>query len=221
VWAALTTDQTDFAVVTGRARRYRPDVALFFGVDALDDGAWDDVAALAGAGGAALLVSPDRYDIPAGWTDVLTLEGAQMVAERLVAPPGDATIRPLSSSDVPAMLGLIDMARPGPFAAGTVELGGYVGVFDGDDLVAMAGERMRFPGWTEVSAVATHPDARRRGLGALLTHHVAGRIADAGRTPFLHVAAGNDAARRVYERLGFATRRMMTFRVLRPPSETA
>jgi predicted GNAT family acetyltransferase len=80
---------------------------------------------------------------------------------------------------------------------------------------------MQFPGWTEVSAVATHPDARRRGLGAVLTHHVAQRIADSGRTPFLHVAAGNDAAERVYERLGFVTRRMMTFRVLRPPSQTA
>jgi ribosomal protein S18 acetylase RimI-like enzyme len=221
VWAALTTDQAGFAVVAGRARRYRPDVSLFFAVDALDNGAWDDVTTLAGAGGAALLVSPERYEIPPGWTDVLTLEGAQMVAERLVAPPGEAAIRPLSAADVPAMLGLIDVARPGPFAAGTIELGGYVGVFDGDGLVAMAGERMRFPGWTEVSAVATHPDARRRGLGALLTHQIARRIADAGRTPFLHVAAGNHAAQRVYERLGFATRRMMTFRVLRPPAETA
>jgi len=144
-----------------------------------------------------------------------------MVAERLVAPPGDATIRPLTTSDVPAMLGLIELARPGPFSAGTVELGGYVGVFDGDDLVAMAGERMRFTGWTEVSAVATHPDARRRGLGAFLTHHVARRIAADDRTPFLHVAAGNDAAQRVYERLGFVTRRMMTFRLLRPPAEMA
>ena len=205
----------------GRARRYRADVSPFFAVEALDDGAWEDLAALAGPGGAALLVGPGRYDIPTGWRDVLTLEGAQMVAERLVAPPGDATIRPLTTGDVPAMLGLIELAQPGPFSAGTVELGGYVGVFDGDDLVAMAGERMRFTGWTEVSAVATHPDARRRGLGAFLTHHVARRIAADDRTPFLHVAAGNDAAQRVYERLGFVTRRMMTFRLLRPPAEMA
>ena len=93
----------------------------FFAVEALDDGAWEDLAALAGPGGAALLVGPGRYDIPTGWRDVLTLEGAQMVAERLVAPPGDATIRPLTTGDVPAMLGLIELARPGPFSAGTVE----------------------------------------------------------------------------------------------------
>jgi ribosomal protein S18 acetylase RimI-like enzyme len=220
VWAALTTDQAGFAVVGGRARRYRADVSLFFAAEVLEDGVWDDLADLAGPGGAALLVSPGRYDIPPGWTDVMTLEGAQMVADRLVAPPGDATIRPLTPADVPAMLALTDVARPGPFSAGTIELGGYVGVFDGDQLVAMAGERMRFPGWTEVSAVATHPDARRRGLGALLTHHVARRIVAAGRTPFLHVAAGNDGAQRVYERLGFTTRKTMFFRVVRAPSAT-
>jgi predicted GNAT family acetyltransferase len=65
--------------------------------------------------------------------------------------------------------------------------------------------------------VATHPDARRRGLGALLTHHVARSIVDDGATPFLHMAAGNDDARRVYERLGFVTRHIMTFQVVRPP----
>ena len=193
-------------------------MAVFFGVERLDDGAWHDLAALAGPGGTALLVSPERYDIPAGWTDVLTLEGAQMVADRLVAPSADATIRPLTTADVSAMLALVELARPGPFAPATIELGRYIGVFDGDALVAMAGERMRLPGWTEVSAVATHPDARRRGLGAALTHHVARHIADEGGTPFLHVAAGNDGARRVYERLGFALRRVLTFRVLRAPS---
>jgi len=193
-------------------------VAAFFGVDRVDGGVWDDLATLAGPGGTPLLVSPERYDIPPGWTDVLTLEGAQMVADRLVAPPADAAIRPLTTADVPAMLALVALARPGPFAPATIKLGRYVGVFDTDALVAMAGERMRLPGWTEVSAVATHPDARRRGLGALLTHHVARRIADEGATPFLHVAAGNDGARRVYERLGFTTRRVLTFRVLRSPS---
>lgn len=146
---------------------------------------------------------------------------AQMVAEDLVPPPGEAPIRPLTASDVPAMLGLIDVARPGPFEARTIELGHYVGVFDGDQLVAMAGERMRFPGWIEVSAVATHPDARRRGLGALLTHRVARAIVERGGTPFLHVATQNADAIRVYERLGFTQRRVMMVGVLRPPQLAA
>lgn len=216
-WAALTTEHAGFAVVAGRARRYRPDVSIFFGVEQLDGAAWDDIAALTGTSGAALVVRAEAFEPPAGWTAVMTILGPQMVADRLVPPPGEAPVRALTAADVPAMLGLIELARPGPFHANTIELGGYVGVFDGDHLVAMAGRRMRFPGWTEISAVATHPDARRRGLGALLTHHVARDIVEDGDTPFLHMAAGNDDARRVYERLGFALRRLMTFQLLRPP----
>jgi predicted GNAT family acetyltransferase len=204
-------------VAAGRALRYRPGVSAFFAVDQLDGEAWRDIAMLAAPDGAALLVRAEPFEPPAGWTAVMTILGPQMVADRLVAPPGEAPVRALTAADVPAMLELIELARPGPFHANTIELGGYVGAFDGDHLVGMAGRRMRFPGWTEISAVATHPDARRRGLGALLTHHVARAIVEDGDTPFLHMAAGNDDARRVYERLGFALRRLMTFQVLRPP----
>ncbi len=186
-------------------------------MDGLDDQAWRDLATLAGSHGFVLLVRAEPFEPPDGWTVLRTVTGLQMVADDLVAPPGEAPIRALTPEDVPAMLALIDVARPGPFEARTIELGRYVGVFGGDELVAMAGERMRFPGWTEVSAVATRPAARRRGLGALLTHHVAAGIVERGGTPFLHVVTDNDDATRVYERLGFATRRRMVFRALRPP----
>jgi predicted GNAT family acetyltransferase len=190
---------------------------MFSGVDELDAGSWRDLATIAGDDGLVVLVRAEPYEPPAGWTVLRTITGVQMVAGDLVTPPGEAPIRPLTTFDVPAMLALIDLARPGPFEARTIELGRYVGVFDGDQLVAMAGERMRFPGWTEVSAVATHPAARRRGLGALLTHHVARSIVERGGTPFLHVVTGNDDAIRVYQRLGFTKRRVMMFRALRPP----
>ena len=78
----------------------------------------------------------------------------------------------------------------------------------------MAGERLVPDGYTEVSAVCTHPDARGRGLAALLTHRVATRIRQRGDVPFLHVAEGNDGARRVYERLGFALRTPVEFVVV-------
>ena len=38
-----------------------------------------------------------------------------------------------------------------------------MGVRDGTRLVAMAGERMRLPGYVELSAIAAHPEARCRG----------------------------------------------------------
>ena len=84
-------------------------------------------------------------------------------------------------------------------------------------LLAMAGRRISIPGLTEVSAVSTHPDARRRGYGEAVTVAVAQRLLDEGITPFLHVAETNDSARRVYERIGFTTRRMTQFAALRTP----
>jgi predicted GNAT family acetyltransferase len=73
-------------------------------------------------------------------------------------------------------------------------------------LIAMAGERLKMTGFTEVSAVCTHPDFRGRGYGnAMVTAVVAG-IARRGETAILHVRAGNAAAVRVYERLGFFVR---------------
>ena len=90
------------------------------------------------------------------------------VVDRLeqIAP---VAIRPLTLDDEPQMAALVALTEPGPWRPRTIELGDYFGVFDGDRLVAMAGERQRLPGFTEVSAVCTHPDARRRGLGAAVT----------------------------------------------------
>jgi predicted GNAT family acetyltransferase len=115
--------------------------------------------------------------------------------------------RRLGPEDAGEMLALVELTRPGPFSVRTVELGHYFGVFVGGALVAMAGERLRVPGFTEVSAVCTHPDRRGRGLAAGLTALVARGIRARGDTPFLHHAADNHAARRVYEALGFEFRR--------------
>jgi GNAT superfamily N-acetyltransferase len=216
VWAALTTHHREFAEVLDGARRYQSDVSPFYAVEHLDPDAWTALGRLAGPGGGVLLVRADMPPPPDGWT-AAGGQGHQMVAADLVAPAlSPAPIRPLTTDDVPAMLDLLALAQPGPFGRRTIELGRYYGVVEGGKLVAMAGERLSFPGYTEISAVATHPDARRRGLGSLLTHHAAAAIVARGETPILHVAASNDGARRVYEKLGFETRCMLEFRFLRP-----
>ncbi len=100
------------------------------------------------------------------------------------------------------MLALVTEARPGPFSVRTIEFGGYVGVRRHGRLVAMAGERLRTPGFAEISAVATSPDHRRQGLAELLVRSVASSIVARGDTPFLHAAADNDNAIRLYRTLG-------------------
>jgi ribosomal protein S18 acetylase RimI-like enzyme len=219
VWAALTTCQAAFAESDGPARRYDVDVSIFYGVDQLGDAAWAGMARLAGPGGLVVLARAGLGTAPDGWTSPFSALGHQMVLPVLPeATAEEPPIRPLTSDDVAAVLDLIEVARPGPFRPRTMELGAYYGVFDDRRLVAMAGERIRFDGFTEVSAVATHPDARGRGLASALTRRVAAAIVERRETPFLHVADGNDGARRVYERLGFVTRRMLDFRAFIAPS---
>jgi predicted GNAT family acetyltransferase len=81
----------------------------------------------------------------------------------------------------------------------------------------MAGQRLAPPGFREVSAVCTHPDARRRGYASIVSALAARRILERGETPFLHVAVTNIAAIPVYEQLGFTHRAIARFGAYRVP----
>ena len=127
-------------------------------------------------------------------------------------------IAELTTADVGQMLALVELAQPGPFRPRTIELGRYIGVFDDTGLlVALAGERLRADGFTEISAVSTHPTARRQGLAGQLTSEVARGIIERGDVALLHVAGTNGSAKRVYDRLGFDVRRTLTFAALTVP----
>jgi len=79
----------------------------------------------------------------------------------------------------------------------------------------MAGERLKVPGYTEVSAICTHPDHLGNGYAGMLMNAVMLRIRDRGETPFLHVRKDNVRAIALYERLGFRTRTVQHFAILR------
>jgi ribosomal protein S18 acetylase RimI-like enzyme len=113
----------------------------------------------------------------------------------------------LGTDDVPDMLSLVAATDPGPFGQRTIEFGGYIGFRASGRLVAMAGHRLSFPGFTEISAVCTLADYRRRGLGTALVQSLVHRIQARGDEPFLHVATANESAIRLYRSLGFTTRR--------------
>ena len=130
----------------------------------------------------------------------------QLVLDRLAAVPATAPIVELGPADASEMVALAKLTEPGPFEARTPELGGFVGVRVDGRLVAMAGERMKPEGFTEVSGVCTHPDHRGHGYAAMLSAVVADRIVARGETPFLHAFASNRAAVALYERLGFVLR---------------
>ncbi|MFD0306860.1 GNAT family N-acetyltransferase [Streptomyces sp. NPDC127119] len=214
--ASLTGPHAHFAERRGRVLRYPADVSPWLALPD-DPGAddWADVAALAGPGNEIALPG-FRGEIPEGWEITFRGEGVQFVDDGLAAAPDPEAVR-LGPADVPEMLALVERTRPGPFLPRTVELGTYLGIRRDGALVAMAGERLHPPGWTEISAVCTDAAVRGQGLATRLTLAVAHVIRARGETPFLHTGADNTTAVRLYESLGFRLRRRTKFLAARVP----
>jgi ribosomal protein S18 acetylase RimI-like enzyme len=125
----------------------------------------------------------------------------------------------LGTDDVPDMLSLVAATDPGPFGPRTIELGGYIGIRASGRLVAMAGERLGFPGFTEISAVCTLDRYRRQGLGTVLVQSLVQSIQARGEQPFLHVATANESAIRLYRSLGFTVRREIEVFIVTVPAD--
>lgn len=217
VWSALSGPQAHLAVRQGGTLRMDPSFGLFA---ALETGGDDEVAALGDlvrAYGITGLVELEPVAPPPGSERVSSAVCWQMVAQDLMpAAPAAFEILPLGEADGPEMLALATLTKPGPFFSRTHQLGAFVGVRVDGRLVAMAGERLRPEGFTEVSGVCTHPDHRGHGYAARLMSQVAGAILARGQQPFLHSYADNAGANRLYESLGFRLRREVVFTVLKP-----
>jgi predicted GNAT family acetyltransferase len=215
VWNALTTRQACLAQGDARAVRFAPEYGLFA---AAADASPDSLAALATLvpprGGLALVEAQAPPPVP-GTKIAQSASIWQMSADALT--PGiaaDIEIIPLTEADAAAMLALATLTEPGPFFARTHRLGDFVGVKENGQLLAMAGERMKPTGFTEVSGICTHPGHRGHGYAGALTRAVVEMILARGEMPFLHVYAHNTGAITLYQSLGFSLRREMAMRVL-------
>jgi ribosomal protein S18 acetylase RimI-like enzyme len=231
-WWALCGSQRGLGTVSGRVGRFDPAVSPFGAIPAdptPED--WGDLVGIVGPGGQLALIEEHEGAVRpgSGWSVTWELAGVQMIwggaepgpTPRFGAGDGQSDtatgLSPLGAEDVEEMLALVELAQPGPFVARTVEFGGYLGVRSGGRLIAMAGERLRPPGFAEISAVATDPAHRRQGLGERLVRSVAAGILARDETPFLHAAATNVNAIRLYESIGFTVRRQVAFAVVRAP----
>ena len=216
VWHALSGAQARFAQGAGAARRYTRGFSPIVG---FADQARPDFAAL------APFCGPDEHFYCDGWSGTAPL-GWRVEAETTMfkmvwdrPPPGrdeapDAL--PLAPAHHGQALALATLTKPGPFGPRTPELGEYFGIFDGERLIAMAGERMQAGTLREVSGVCTHPEAQGRGLARRLMEKLVFRQMRRGETPFLHVMSGNANARELYARMGFRDYREAVVRVVAP-----
>jgi ribosomal protein S18 acetylase RimI-like enzyme len=223
IWNALNTRLAEFAQAYDRARRFVPDVSPLGGFAEPTDRGYASVAALLDEDETIGLFLEKPYQPRAEWKVIVAMPMPQMVysgnpADLIVPRGSDHQIVELDTEHVPQMMTLTALTKPGPFNKRTHALGRYVGIFNDDQLVAMAGERLKVPGYTEVSAVCTHPDHAGRGYAHLLMSDVIRRILDRGEIPFLHVRGDNLHAIGLYERMGFKRRVLSHLAVLRKDS---
>jgi GNAT superfamily N-acetyltransferase len=220
IWNALSTDQSYLAQTNHLAKRFPRDVAPFGAIETQSPSEYEALAQVLDGDTAALFLDTPPV-LPADWTMRMTGDMYQMTFEAPPPAKPNQDIRKLTQADVPDMLELTRLTEPGPFLPRTIELGAYYGIHESGSLVAMAGERLRLTGFTEVSAVCTHPNSRGRGYGNALMSVVISGIMNRGETPFLHVRTDNPAIT-LYKELGFQTRAQLYLAVIQQtvPQET-
>ena len=217
IWHALNSYHAHLAIRGEDAVRYPPDIIGAVALREHTHVGLNNLRGLVETNEVVGLMGPLPEDL-SGW-EVLHIDHARQLIHEDMKPATQVDAVVLTADDVPEMLALVDIAKPGPFSRRTIELGQYLGVRQDGHLVAMAGERFHLTGFCEVSAVCTHPDYRGRGYAGALTTMVAQGILERQETPFLHVAPGNDRALRLYLKLGFRIRTEIQVSVLKKLAE--
>jgi ribosomal protein S18 acetylase RimI-like enzyme len=213
-WHALSGPQAMFATGSGDARRY---ARGFSPIVAFADARHPSFAALAPHCAAGEHFYCDGWSgaAPADWHIEVESTMLKMVWQGALPDRDEAPEAiPLDVRHAPQALALAELTHPGPFGLRTLELGDYFGCFEGERLIAMAGERSCAAGLREVSGVCTHPEFQGHGLARRLTAKLIRRQMLRGETPFLHVMSANAAARELYRRMGFRDYRESVVRVI-------
>ena len=220
VWASLTTHHESLSVGDSLARRYAADVNLFASTSDDSECGLAALASLIRPGEQVFVMQVPLIAVPSDLIATKSALGVQMVATcEIEADCKPENVVELTVADAAEMLALARLTEPGPFLTRTHTMGAFLGIRIGGQLVAMAGERFRFPGYTEVSGVCTRPEFRGRGFARRLSAAVAARIESRGERPFLHAWKTNLPAIALYESLGFEVRAEVNVTVIeRPPA---
>lgn len=219
VWGALTSGDKELSFGTETVKFFDETVSPFAGFAQDYDGGFDELHALLPPGRTILYAVPYSIEPPNGWQLLHGIPGLQFVYEGPTGTePVPSNLVPLGEEHIAQMVELATLTKPGPFGPRTIDFGYYYGIFEGDRLVAMTGQRLHVHQFSEISAVCTHPDHLGKGYAAALVQQALHLILQQGQTPFLHVRADNSRAIALYERLGFTVRGQMNFYVLKRSS---
>lgn len=212
-WGALISEQAAFAQGTDHAKRYQPGIVPFIACDDTQTDHLKELDPWINAGESFYIIG-DVPALPAGWIVEHELPCAQMVLRSSMPPMMEeegVQISLLGEADATDMYNLINSLQPGYYNKDTRLLGTYYGIRQQGTLVAMAGERMRLTGFTELSAICTHKDYAGRGYAQKLINRLCRQHADKGIISYLHVSLANERAIRIYDHMGFEQRRTINF----------
>ncbi len=206
-WISLTGNHRHLGIIGEKAAIYDPQVSSFAGLKEESKEAWSELTELAPPGvplaiGRVLRNPPEKQK---GFTIEQRGNAIQMIIEEPI-PFKEMEFETLTETDVPQMMELMKLTEATDLMPRTIEMGRYIGLKDDGKLMAMGGERLHSDGYVEISAIGTHPDYRRRGLGKAITATLTNEILMRGELPFLHVWEGNEPAYRLYKKLGYETR---------------
>jgi ribosomal protein S18 acetylase RimI-like enzyme len=221
IWEALSSYHRHYNEGDDRLKYFYPAISPFVAMNEWDQSDQDYLEQNLPADRNFFYIIKKKFELPASCKKAFSIPLYQMVCRnhKPYTAPG-ITTRPLEQADIPQMIELTALTKPGPFNQRTIEFGNYIGIFDGDRLAAMAGERLKCPGYTEVSAICTHPDYTGKGYGAVLLSQACARIIRDGQIPFLHVRHDNTRAIKMYEQAGFEIRTEMDFAIFRKNDST-
>jgi predicted GNAT family acetyltransferase len=209
VWYSLSETHQPFSVDYNVAKFYLPDYCPFGSFES-DDDISTHIDAY------STLV--DNFYVVGNkpqWSAHLQLQKELVCLQMIVNDKIEIEVKEdiilLTHENADVLFQLVNLVQPGYFKSRTALLGNYFGIFKNGQLVATAGERMKMNDHTEVSAIVTHPDFIGQGYAKQLTAHTVNNIFDQGKMPYLHVVESNVGAIKLYEKLGFTTRRKMSF----------
>jgi ribosomal protein S18 acetylase RimI-like enzyme len=216
IYHALNTAQQVMSEGNDRVKYYIPTIAAFAGLKEHTEDNFDVLDEISPEESVFVIFSKNELPLGKQWQILTHIDMYQLVYESKEIPViAEQKWVDLHTENVGAMKALVELTKPGPFLDRTIEFGDYIGVFDADQLVAMAGHRFNPAPYREISAVCTHPDYVGKGYGYVMLQEQVKRILERDEIPFLHVRNDNDGAIRLYEKLGFVIRTAMTAYVIK------